>query len=227
MKYSIIIATLNEEKGIAKVINSIPLEIKKEAEIIVADVSTDSTPIIAEKLGARVIRMKEKGKGRQMREAVKQSNGEILIFMDGDATYSGKYIPFLLEKIQNANIVLACQSWERFPKDDILAVAAYWFYAFFCLPPFWLLGVRVADPLAGFRVIRRSDWNILDLKSDYFEIETEMDLKALKKNFIIKDIHVPNTKRAGGMMNSGFFASPDMWFRILRMIIVYGLEKKI
>lgn len=91
MKYSIIIATLNEEKGIAKVINSIPKEIRSQSEIIVPDVSTDSTPEIAEKLGARVIRMKEKGKGRQMREAVRQSRGEILIFMDGDHRPGGIY----------------------------------------------------------------------------------------------------------------------------------------
>lgn len=229
MKYSIIIATLNEEKGIAKAINSIPKEIKNESEIIVADVSADSTPDIAEKLGARVIRMKERGKGRQMREAVKQSIGEILIFMDGDATDPGEYIPQLVKKLEetNANIVLACRSSENFKEDDKMARRAYLFYAIFCLPLFWLIGMKAADPLAGFRAIRRKDWDLLCLKSDYFEIESEMNIKALKKNFIIKEIHIPNLIRADGITGSKLFADPKMWFYIIRMIFSYWLEKKI
>jgi len=74
---SIIIPTLNEEEGIAKVICSIPEKIRRQSEVIVVDVSTDSTPIIAERLGAKVIREKRKGKGRQMRRGVKESTGEI------------------------------------------------------------------------------------------------------------------------------------------------------
>lgn len=216
MKFSIIIATLNEEKGIATVINSIPPEIKKDAEIIVADVSTDSTPVIAEKLGAKVIRFEKKGKGRQMREAVKQSKGEILVFMDGDATDPGEYIPKIIDKMEStgANIVLACRSWESFKNDDKMAKMAYWFYAIFCLPLFWPMGIRVADPLAGFRAIRRKDWDALDLESDYFEIETEMNIKAVKRNFIIKEIHIPNLRRADGITGSKLFTDPKMWFKI-------------
>ncbi len=223
MFLSIIIPTLNEEKGIAKVINSIPEEIRAQAEIIVADVSTDSTPIIAEKLGARVIRMKEKGKGRQMREAVKQSNGEILIFMDGDATDPGEYIPEILKKMKEtgANIVLACRSGENFKEDDKMAKRAYWLYAIFCLPLFWLIGIKSADPLAGFRVVSRKDWDSLCLESDYFEIESEMNVKALKKKFIIKEIHIPHLKRANGITESKLFADPVMWLKIVWTVLKF------
>lgn len=229
MKFSIIIATLNEEKGIAKTINSIPPEIKKDAEIIVADVSTDSTPEIAEKLGARVIRMKEKGKGRQMREAVKQSKGEILIFMDGDATDPGEYIPKLIKKMEEtkANIVLACRSGDNFKKDDKMAKRAYKLYAVFCLPLFWPIGIKAADPLAGFRAISRKDWDSLHLQSNYFEIETEMNLKALKKKFIIEEIHIPNLRRADGITGSKLFADPKMWFRIVWTVLKFYNKENI
>lgn len=226
MKLSIIIPTLNEEKGIDMVINSIPLEIKKDAEIIVADVSTDSTSIIAERLGARVIRMNKKGKGWQMREAVKQSNGEILVFLDGDATDPAEYIPQLVQELQGANMVLACRSWENFEKDDKMAKMAYWFYAIFCLPLFWPMGVRVADPLAGFRAIRRKDWDALDLKSDYFEIETEMNIKALKHGFTIKEIHIPVLARAGGLMSSKLVTDPVMWLKIAGTVLKFYIAEK-
>lgn len=228
MKYSIIIPTLNEEVGIGKVIASIPEEIKKQAEIIVPDVSTDKTPDIALKMGAKVIKMNERGKGRQMKEAVKQSNGEIVIFMDGDATDPGDYIPKLIDKMEetNANMVLACRSWESFDRDDKFAKMAYWIYAIFCLPLFWPMGIRAADPLAGFRAIRRKDWDALNLKSDYFEIETEMNIKAIKKKFIIKDIHIPNIARADGITNSKLFGDPRMWFKIARKALGFYISKE-
>lgn len=226
MKFSIIIPTLNEEKGIAKVINSIPLEIKKDAEIIVVDVSIDSTPDIAEKLGAKVIRMKEKGKGRQVREAVKQSNGEVLIFMDGDATDPGEYIPQLIKKLDNANIALACRSERDFNEDDKDMKNAYWLTIIFCRPLFWLINFKASDPLAGFRAIRRRDWDKLDLKSDDFRLETEMNIKGMLRNFKVEEIQIPNLARAGGFMSSKLLSDPSMSFKILVMVLNFFLFKK-
>lgn len=88
-KYSIIIATKNEEEAIAKVLCSIPKEISKQSEIIVVDSSNDYTPIIAEKLGAKVIKSKE-GKGRQVKKGVKKSKGDILLFMTDVDLYTNK-----------------------------------------------------------------------------------------------------------------------------------------
>lgn len=227
MKYSIIIATLNEEQGIEKVINSIPKEIKNEAEIIVPDVSTDSTPEIAEKLGARVIRMREKGKGRQMREAVRQSRGEILIFMDGDATDPGEYIPRLLTKLENVNLALACRSERDFKDDDKKMKDAYLLTILFCRPLFWLIDFKASDPLAGFRALRRADWDKLDLKSDDFRIETEMNIKGMQHNFKVDEIQIPNLARAGGLMSSKLLADPSTSFKILYMVLIFFLFKKI
>lgn len=227
MKYSIIICTLNEEKGIAKVINSIPPEIKKDAEIIVPDVSTDSTPEIAEKLGAKVIRMKEKGKGRQMRYAVTQSRGEILIFLDGDATDPGEYTPQLIKKLEDVDLALACRSERSFKEDDRGMKNIYWFTIIFCRPVFWLINFKASDPLAGFRAIRRKDWDKLNLYSNDFRIETEMNIKGMLNNFKVGEIQIPKLGRAGGIMSSKLFFNPIMLFKILNMVLVFYFFKKI
>lgn len=225
---SIIIPTLNEEEGIAKVLCSIPDKIKKESEIIVVDVSNDYTPVIAEKLGAKVIKMKEKGKGRQMREGVKKSRGDILIFMDGDGTDPGYYIPEILAKLKTSNLVLGCRSGEKSKSDYPLMREFFQFYnLFFPKPPFRFIGFKVSDPLAGFRAIRRKDWDRLNLKSNYFEIETEMNINAIKKGFIIKEIRIPNLKRCGGLLNSKLGVNPKMWFRILRLFFKHCGDKEI
>lgn len=225
---SIIIPTLNEEEGIAKVLCLIPEEIKKQSEIIVVDVSTDCTPIIAERLGAKVIKAKEKGKGRQMREGVEASKGEILIFLDGDGTDPPQYIPKLLKKLRNAHLVLGCRSSREFREDDKAMREIFKFYGFFIRPLFRIIGFKISgDPLAGFRAIRRKDWDKLDLKSNHFEIETEMNIKAMEKGFTIKEVSIPNLKRGGGLMKSKLITNPKMWFRILKTVMKYLSDDKL
>jgi len=226
---SIIIPTLNEEEGIAKVLCSIPEEIKKDAEIIVVDVSTDMTPIIAEKLGAKVIRAKEKGKGKQMRLAVKESKGDILVFLDGDGTDPAQYIPQLLKELENANLVLGCRSMKEFPEDDRKMRRIFKMYGFFMIQLFKLIGFNVnGDPLAGFRAIRREDWDKLNLESDDFKIETEMNIKAIKQGFKIKEIPIPHLKRCGGGLRASKLAfNPQQYLEIAKLFLKYFGDEKI
>ena len=227
--FSIIIPTLDEEEGIAKTICSIPEKIKKDAEIIVVDVSTDMTPVIAEKLGAKVIKMKEKGKGRQMRRAVQESKGEILIFLDGDGTDPGQYIPLLLKKLETSHLVLGCRSMKEFEVDDIKMREIFQMYGFFIIQLFRLIGFKVkGDPLAGFRAIRRKDWDKLNLESNNFEIETEMNIKAMKLNFKIKEVLIPHLKRCGGGLKASKFAfNFKQYFEISKLFFKYLTNSKL
>ncbi|MDP1890048.1 MAG: glycosyltransferase family 2 protein [Gemmatimonadaceae bacterium] len=224
---SIIIPTLNEEEGIAKTICSIPEKIRKESEILVVDISTDKTPIIAKRLGVRVIKSKKRGKGWQMRYAVKKSKGDVLVFMDGDGTDPGEYIPKLLKKLKNAELVLGCRSTEKMEKDYSMMRGFFKLYSISFPLLFSMFNFKVSDPLAGFRAIRRKDWNKLDLKSDAFEIETEMDIKAMKKGFRIKEVRIPNLKRCGGISKSKFASNPKMWFRISALLLEYNKDQMI
>ena len=225
---SIIIPTLNEEKGIAWVLGSIPKEIKKNSEIIVVDVSTDKTPVIAKEMGARVIKVKEKGKGRQMRIAVEQSKGDILVFLDGDGTDPPEYIPKLLKELEKFDLVLGCRGIVFSETDDPAFRRHYKVYGVFIKPLFGLIDFNIkGDPLAGFRAIRRKDWDRMELKSDYFEIETEMNIKAMKLGLTIKEVAIPHLKRAGGLRNSKLTFHPRMHFKIIKVFLKHFKEEKI
>ncbi|MBT9159611.1 MAG: glycosyltransferase family 2 protein [Dehalococcoidia bacterium] len=225
---SIIIPTLNEEEGIAKVICSIPKEIKDQSEVIVVDVSADLTPIIAERLGAKVIRAEIKGKGRQMRKGVEHSQGEILIFLDGDGTDPPQYIPKLLEKLEEADLVLGCRSMGNFRTDDKSMRRVFKVYGFFIRPLFRLINFKASDPLAGFRVIRKKDWQKLDLESNDFKIETEMNIKVMKQGFVVKEVAIPHLKRCGGGLKaSKLVYNPRQWFEISKTFFKYLEEEKL
>lgn len=224
---SIIIPTLNEEEGIAKTICSIPKEIRDKSEVIVVDASNDYTPIISERLGAKLIKSKKRGKGLQMKEGVKESKGDTLIFMDGDGEYLGQYIPELLEKLKTANLVLGCRTGKKFKSGSCLTRIFFNSSRIFFSKPFCLFGINISEALTGFRAIRRKDWDRLNLKSNSFEIETEINIKATKEGFEIKEVIVPNFKRCGGVAKSKFTANPKMWFGVMRLFLKYYYDEKL
>ncbi len=225
---SIIIPTLNEEEGIAKVLCSIPEKIRKQSEIIVVDVSADLTPVIAQRLGARVIKMDKKGKGRQMRKGAEQAKGEILIFLDGDGTDPAQYIPKMLKELEKADLVLGCRSMKDFEIDDRNFRRIFKIYGFFIQNIFRLIDFKAADPLAGFRAIRKKDWDRLNLETDDFKIETEMNIKAMKEGFVVKEIAIPHLKRCGGGLKASKLThNPQQWFEISKIFFKYFKEEKL
>ena len=227
MKYSIIIPTKDEEEGIAKVLCSIPESIKKESEIIVVDSSKDLTPKIAECLNAKVLRPNKKGKGYAMKYAVKRSKGDIIIFLDGDGTDPASYIPKLVKKLKNSDIVLGCRSYSYSKEDDPKMRTVFKIYSKFVIPTFKAIGWKVSgDPLAGFRVMKRQTWNKMNLKSNGFLIETEMNIRALELGLKVTSLPIPHLKRAGGLGKSKLVSSPKDWVKIAKYVIKYAINQK-
>lgn len=99
IKVSIVIPTLNEQHAIGKVCRKIPTEIIDE--VIVVDSSSDATAEIAESFGAKVIVESRRGYGRALQSGVEKTEGEVVVYIDGDYTYSPRDICRLVEPILN------------------------------------------------------------------------------------------------------------------------------
>lgn len=228
-KYSIIITTKNEECGIAKVLCDIPEQIEKQSEIIVVDSSNDLTPVIAKRLGAKVINEPKKGKGRAMKLGVEKSQGDTLIFLDGDGTDPPQYIPELIKKLETYDLVLGTRVAKSFKQDSKLYRVYFLPYQLVVVGLFrQFVGFKISgDPLAGFRVIKREKWNALKLESDGFEIEAEMNIKALKNGLRIGEIPIPLIKRSGGLLKSKLVTSPRMQRKIFDVALRYVEEERI
>lgn len=221
-EYSIIITTKNEEESIGKILCSIPESVKEKAEVIVVDSSDDHTPLIARRLGAKVITEKRKGKGRAMKTGVERSKGDVIIFMDGDGTDPPQYIPELLKKLDKSDMVLGSRSMKKFKEDDAIMRDVFRVYRVFVRSFFTLVGFDIkGDPLAGFRAIRRKDWKRLGVKADDFTVETEMNLKSASLKFKVESVPIPHLKRGGGLLNSKLVTDPVMWIKIMAFALKY------
>ncbi|KYK27940.1 glycosyl transferase family 2 [Thermoplasmatales archaeon SG8-52-1] len=108
-KVTVILPTLNEEKGVGKTIDSINKEYLKKnnwnLEIIIVDGdSKDKTREIAKKKGAEIISEKRKGYGRAYKTGMSKAKGDIIVTGDADATYPFDRIHEYIKLLTDENL---------------------------------------------------------------------------------------------------------------------------
>src|SRR5216684_6690052 len=85
---SFIVPAHNEELWIGKCLGSIRATMEKLAEpyevIVVDDASTDSTPRLAEQMGARTIRVEHRKISAVRNAGARLACGEVFMFVDAD-----------------------------------------------------------------------------------------------------------------------------------------------
>ncbi len=193
---SIILPTLNEERGIIETLQKInQLDLDKEV-LVVDGLSTDDTIKNAEAHGARIIIEKRKGKGVAMATGVKATKSDIICFLDGDGTYPPKFIPKMLEQIKDCDVVVASRLLKKEGAYDCLNTFIH--YRFF---PFifkkYFEKFKTSEPISGMRLMRKETWNKLNLKANDFMIETEMEVQMAKNKMKVIEIPIPCIKRIG------------------------------
>jgi len=104
---SIIIPTLNEERYLPSLLESIKKQnLKGEHEIIVADAgSKDKTVEIAESFGCRITKGGLPARGRN--EGAKAARGNVLLFLDADLKMSPDFLKKSLEEFARRRLAVA------------------------------------------------------------------------------------------------------------------------
>ncbi|MBU0758651.1 MAG: glycosyltransferase [Nanoarchaeota archaeon] len=123
---SIIIPTLNEEKYLPLLLDSIKKQTYKNYEVIVADAnSKDKTVKIAKKYGCKVVlEPKDKKKnignpGKTRNVGVKHAKGDYLLFLDSDVILDKDFVKNVHSIIQKDHIELASFGGVPVPPNTI------------------------------------------------------------------------------------------------------------
>ena len=99
MRVSVIIPTRNEALSLGHVLADLPAGLVTEILVVDSD-STDGTPEIAARMGARVIREPRRGYGRACLTGLTQvSSPDVVVFLDGDYSDRPAELPLLLGPI--------------------------------------------------------------------------------------------------------------------------------
>ena len=115
-KVSIVIPTLNEERDLPELLDSLKKQTFRDFEVIVGDAgSKDKTREIAESHGARVVQGGMPGVGRNRGAAV--ANGEYLFFFDADVVLPEDFLAKAVQEMDENFIDLATCSF--YPLSDL------------------------------------------------------------------------------------------------------------
>jgi glycosyltransferase involved in cell wall biosynthesis len=110
-RISLVIPTFNEATAIGEVIDEFK---DKVHEIVVADnQSPDGTGAIAREKGATVISQHFAGYGDALRCALRAASGDILVLMEGDASFTADDLPKILAYMRDADMVIGTRTTKQ------------------------------------------------------------------------------------------------------------------
>ena len=198
-KIAVLIPCYNEAQTIGKVVKDFRAALPEAAVYVYDNNSTDDTAAIAEKAGAIVRHECRQGKGNVIRAMFREINAQCYVMVDGDDTYpaedaramcravleqgmdmvvgdrlSSTYFTENKRPFHNSGNVLVRKLVNQFFKGDI------------------------TDIMTGYRAFSYIFVKSFPVLSKGFEIETEMTIHALDKNFRLCSVPVGYRDRPKG-----------------------------
>jgi glycosyltransferase involved in cell wall biosynthesis len=226
---TIVMPCLNEAETLAQCIEKAQVGIQRSGvrgEIVVADNgSKDNSVLIAEKLGARVAHVKEKGYGNALRGGIQAASGKWIIMGDADESYDFSETDRFVKKFQEGfEMVTGC----RLPQGGgtILPGAMPLSHRWLGNPLFsrmarHMFAAPIHDVYCGLRGFTRDLYDRLELQCDGMEFATEMIIKASLHGARITEI--PITLHPDGRKTHAphLRTVRDGW-RTLRFLLVFS-----
>jgi len=196
---SVIIAALNEEAAIGKVIESVPKDLVDEI-VVVDNGSTDRTAEVASAAGARVVNENIRGYGRAFRAGLRSISPEceIVVLLDGDGSDYPEMMDRLVTPIVEGKADFVIGSRTRGNREsgsmNFHQVVAGYMIGFILRI---LYGVHSTD-MGPFRAIRRDTLEKLALREETYGWPLEMQMRAARARVRTLEVPVDYRRRAGG-----------------------------
>ena len=227
LRVSVVIPTHNEASAIVRVLADLPADLISEV-LVVDSNSSDGTPEIARKMGARVIGEPRRGYGRACLTGLENANSpDVVVFLDGDYSDRPAELPLLLAPIVQgrADITLGSRIGKQSIRGALPWHAAFGNRLAAGLIRF-LYGQRITD-LGPFRAGRAEVLRELALEETTYGWAVEMILKGALAGFRIAEVPVSYYPRIGKSKISGTLKGTvgAAWF-ILSLIVRYYFRRR-
>jgi len=216
MSVSVIIPAFNEEKTVAHVVNVVK-SLKYIGEIVVVDDgSTDQTSKFAEEAGARVIHhIKNRGKGAAIKTGFKNSNGDIVVFLDADLkNLTQSQVRNIIEPIMNGEADVTKTKFKR-EAGRVTELTAK------PLLKFFFPEIKYDQPLSGQFAAKRSFLNKIKLEDDYgidVGIVLDADILGMK----VKEVDIGNIEHVMSTLTELNVVATEVVRTIVDRATAYG-----
>lgn len=196
---AVLIPCYNESVTIKKVIEDYKKALPEATIYVYDNNSTDGTDEIARAAGAIVRYEYRQGKGNVIRSMFRDIDADCYLMIDGDDTYPAEHAREMVDKVLNKGV------------DMVIGDRLSSTYFTENKRPFHNMGNRtvrffinklfdneVKDIMTGYRAFSRMFVKSFPVLSKGFEIETEMTIHAVDKNFLLEEIPVVYRDRPVG-----------------------------
>ncbi len=246
MIVDVVIPALNEERGIAAVLSTIPTDFVRRI-VVVDNGSTDGTAEVAAKLGAVVVQESERGYGaaclrglaelgldqhsdqhsdRQLdrQPDPQQSPPQVVVFLDADFSDDPRDMAQVLVPIQegSADMVIGSRVLGRAERGALLPQQRVG-NAVAC-GLIWLLYRHRYTDLGPFRAITWEALSQLAMCDRNFGWTAEMQVKAVRAGLRVVEVPVSYRPRIGRSKISGTLRGTILaGWKILTVVLRYGV----
>lgn len=198
VELTILMPCLNEAETLARCIEKARVGIQRSGvrgEILIADNgSTDGSQAIAEKAGARVVPVSEKGYGNALRGGIAAARGEWILMGDADDSYDFSEADRFVEKFKRGDeLIMGC----RLPVGGgtIMRGAMPWKNRWIGNPVLTTIGrmffkCPAHDFHSGLRGFTKTAYYQMELQTTGMEFASEMAIKGTLKKLKISEVPI-------------------------------------
>ena len=201
MKTAVLIPCYNEATSIEKVINDFKQQLPDATIYVYDNNSTDNTADIARRAGAVVKHEFRQGKGNVVRSMFRDIDADCYLMVDGDDTYPAENAKEMCQLVEEgADMVIGdrlsstyfTENKRPFHNDGNRLVR-------FLINKIFINNIH--DIMTGYRALSHTFVKNFPIISRNFEIETEMTIHALDKNFLIRELKINYRDRQEGSVS--------------------------
>lgn len=221
-RVTVVVPAMNEELNLPHVLPRIP---KWVDEIILVDGnSKDRTVAVARELVPNIVVVGQgrKGKGAALRAGFEAATGDIIVMIDADGSTDPAEIPaFVGTLLSGADFVKGSRFLQGGGTLDMEWYRMFGNWGLLTLVR-WIFGGRFSDLCYGYAAFWRDVLPTLRMeKTDGFEVETGMNVRALRARLRVSEVASVEHRRIHGTSN--LRTIPDGW-RVLTQIAKLAFE---
>jgi glycosyltransferase involved in cell wall biosynthesis len=213
---SVVIPAMNEARNLPHVLPAIPEWV--DEVLLVDGHSTDDTVAVARRLRPtiRIIAQQGRGKGAALRSGFAAAMGDVIVMLDADGSMDPAEIPlFISALITGADFAKGSRFLQGGGTFDMswIRYAGNWGLTGLVRLAF---GGNFSDLCYGYNAFWRRILPTLALDADGFEIETLMNVRALRSRLKVAEVPSFEARRIHGTSN--LHTLRDGW-RVLKTIV--------
>ena len=234
-KLIVVLPTYNESENIARILPALfDLAIPNMRILVVDDNSPDGTGTVAEALARRseyhgrihvLHRPHKQGLGPAYIQGFKHAlalGADLVMQMDADLSHQPKYIPQLLERVENYDIVIGSRYAAGGSVDDSWGPArkllSWWANRVYSPT---ILRLPVKDATGGFRVYRRDcliGMNLDKIKANGYVFMVELIFVAHRLGYTVNEIPIHFPDRQHGLSKMSTAVAAEAAFRVWQIL---------